>query len=105
MVLDHVPEGPGLVIVAGPALDPEAFGHGDLDALHQIAVPQGLEDGVGEPEDQEILDGFLAQVMVDAVDLGFVEIAVDLLIEDDARSPGLCRKAFPPPAGSSPGPR
>ena len=85
MVLDHVPEGPGLVVVAGPALDPEAFRHGDLDALHQVAVPQGLEDGVGEPEDQEVPDGFLAQVVVDPVDLGFVEIAVDLLVEGDGR--------------------
>ena len=53
--------------------------------LHQIPVPQGLEDGVGEPEDQEVPDGFLAQVMVDPVDLGFVEITVDLLVEGDAR--------------------
>ncbi len=83
MVLDHIPEGAGLVIEAGPTLNSQAFSHGNLDALHQIAVPEGLEDGVGEPKDQEILNGFLAQVMVDAVDLGFAEIPVDLLIEDD----------------------
>ncbi len=44
-------------------------------------MPQGLEDVVGEPEDQEILDRLFAQVMVDAVDLGLLEVAVQQLIE------------------------
>ncbi len=81
MVLHHVPQGPGLLIVAAAAAHAVAFGHGDLDALHQVAVPQGLEDVVGEAEDQEVLDRLLAQVVVDPVNLGFFEMAVQQLIE------------------------
>ena len=104
VVLHHVPQGPGLFVVAAPASHPGAFGHGDLDALHQVPVPQGLEDGVGKAEDQEVLDRFLAQVVVDAVDLGLVEIAVQqLLIEILGAMPGPGRRASPPPGGSSRG--
>jgi hypothetical protein len=35
------------------------------------AVPDGLEDAVGETEDHDVLDRFFAQVMIDAVDLAF----------------------------------
>jgi hypothetical protein len=38
-----------------------------------IAVPDGLEDGVGKTEDHDVLDRLFAQVMVDPVDLRFVE--------------------------------
>jgi hypothetical protein len=38
-----------------------------------VAVPERLEDGVGEAEDQQVLHRLLAQVVVDAVDLLLVE--------------------------------
>ena len=46
---------------------------GDLHVIHVAAVPQGLEDAVAEAEGQDVLHGFLTQVMIDAVDVGFVE--------------------------------
>ena len=60
---------PDLVVVAGPAPDPDVFGDGDLHALHPVAVPQRLEDRVREPEDKQVLDGLLPQVMINPVDL------------------------------------
>ena len=41
-----------------------------------VAVPNRLEDGVGEPQHQDVLHGLLAQVMIDAIDLVFVENAM-----------------------------
>ncbi len=49
--------------------------------IHEIAVPKGLDKGVGEPENQKVLDGFLAQVMIDPVHLLLVEMPVQLLVQ------------------------
>jgi len=36
-------------------------------------VPERLEDAVGEAEDQQVLDGLLAEIMVDAIRLALRE--------------------------------
>jgi hypothetical protein len=41
----------------------------DTDALDVVAVPEGLEEPVGEPHDEHVLDHFLAEVVVNPVDL------------------------------------
>jgi len=41
------------------------------------AIPDRLEDRVGEAEEQDILGGFLAQVMVNPVHLLLVKGGVD----------------------------
>src|SRR5262249_2268577 len=44
-------------------------------------VPERLEDAIAEPEDEEIADGLLAEVVVDAIDLRLAEDLADLAIE------------------------
>ena len=53
------------------------------DVVDVVAVPDGLEDAVGEAEDEDVLDGLFAEVVVDAEDLVFVEDGVDLVVELD----------------------
>ena len=98
MVRNHVAKGAGPIVVVAPALDPEGLGDGDLDAVHVAAVPDRLEDPVGEAECQDVLNGLLAQVVVDAEDLGFpkdleepqvqvpggVEVPAEGLLHDEA---------------------
>ena len=36
-------------------------------------VPDRFEDAVGKPERQDVLDGLLPEVVIDAVDLRFAE--------------------------------
>ena len=50
-----------------------------------MAIPQRLEHGVGETEDQEVLHRLLAQVVIDAVDLRLVEPAMHHSIERPRR--------------------
>src|SRR3989304_10006973 len=69
MLLAHVPDRPRLPVEIAPPLDADRFGHGDLDVVDVIAVPNRLEDPVAEPEDEEVLDGFLSQEVVDPVHL------------------------------------
>ncbi len=73
VVLDDVADGSGLVVEGTAALDAEVFGHGDLDALDEVAVPEGFEEGVGEAEGDDVVDGAFGEVVVDAEDGGFGE--------------------------------
>ena len=107
MVLEDVADRPGLLVVPGASLTPEGLGDGDLDVVDELAVPDGLEDAVREPQRQHVLDGLLAEVVVDAEDLFLGEGAADprgdipcgcevmpeRLLDDQAR-PALCGAAL-----------
>ena len=49
--------------------------------LDVVAVPERLEDGVGEAQHHEVLRGLLAEVVVDPVGVLFLEGVVDDLVE------------------------
>ena len=66
MVLDHVSCGADAVVVAGAAADADVFGHRDLHVIHIIGVPDRLVHGVGKAQSQQVLHGFLAEVVIDA---------------------------------------
>ena len=68
MVLHDVANRADFVIEAPAALHAEALGHRDLHAGDVIAIPDRFEEGVGEPEIEQVLDRFLAEIMVDAED-------------------------------------
>src|SRR5436305_2049764 len=63
----------GVVVAAGTTLERNLLRRRDLHLVDEAAVPDRLEDAVGEPEHQGVLDGVLAEVVVDAVDLARVE--------------------------------
>ena len=81
VVLDDVAQRAGRLVEAAAVLDAEALGHRDLDLLDVPAVPDRLEDRIGEPQGEEVLDGLLAHVVVDPEDLVLVERGVDRLVE------------------------
>ncbi len=73
VVLDDVPQSPCRFVEPAPMLDSEGFGHGDLHVIDVASVPHRFEDGVGEAQGEQVLDGLLPEVVVDAVDLVFLE--------------------------------
>ena len=73
VVLDHVAQRAGLLVVAAAPLDAGGLGDRDLDVVDRLAAPGPLDHRVGEPEDQDVLHRLLAEVMVDAEDLRLVE--------------------------------
>ena len=81
MVLDHVTQRTGLVIIVRAALKAEILGHCDLDMVNIIARPEGLEQHVGKPQDHQVLHRLLAEVMVDAKDLALSEHSPDTVID------------------------
>jgi hypothetical protein len=99
VVLDHVAQRARLLVVAGARADAFFFGHGHLHVVDVLLVEERLEDAVREPHDEDVLDRFLPEVVVDAVDLPFGEhlrdrivdrqrarqVAPDRLFHDEAR--------------------
>jgi len=77
VVLDHVAQRAGLLVVAAPTLQPAGFRHRDLHVIDPVPVPERFEDRVAEPEDEEVLHRLLPQVVVDPVDLFLAEVLVD----------------------------
>src|ERR1039458_9517107 len=73
MILDHIVQRAGFLVVGAAAFHADGFGTRNLDVVHIPAIPQRLEDAVAEAERQDVLDGLFAEIVVDAVDFRFVE--------------------------------
>ena len=73
VVLDHVAQRAGAVVEAAALFHAELLGNGDLDVGDGFAPPQRFEQGVAEAQREQVLHGRLAQVVVDAEHLPFVE--------------------------------
>src|SRR6185312_10742983 len=81
VVLQDVPRRSGGVVEGGPTADADVLGHGDLHGVDEVRVPERLEQLVGEPQRHQILDGLLAQIVVDAEYVIGGEHTVDQLVE------------------------
>ena len=83
MVLNHVANSAVSIVIGGAVVDTNCLGHGDLDVVDMVVVPLRLEDDIGEAQRHQVLHRRLAEVVVDAEGLAFVEDrahgAVDLL--------------------------
>ena len=104
---DHVAIRAGRLVEPGPHADVERLGDIDLNLVDVVAIPDRLEQSVGEPEGQDVQRGLLAEEVVDAEDLllgeGRMERGVELpraaevgaerLLHDDARTLGEARLA------------
>ena len=63
------------------ALHADRLRHGDLHVIDPVAVPDRLEQPIGEAERHDALDRVLAQKMIDAEDLVLVQRAQDAGIQ------------------------
>ena len=99
MVLHHVAQRAGLLVVAGARPDAFLLGHGNLHVIHVFLVEQRLEDAVREAQHEDVLDGLFAEIVIDSVNLplmehlgervvdlaGAREIVADRFLDDQAR--------------------
>ena len=81
VVLDDVAQRPGRLVEPAAVAHAQLLGHGDLNMVDVAAVPDRLEDGVGEAQRQHVLDRLFPEVVVDAVQLGLLEHAVQAVVE------------------------
>ena len=81
MVLHHVAQRAGLLVERPAPFHTQRLRCRDLHVIDVIAIPDRLEDPVGEPEHQNVLHRLFAQVVIDAEDLVLVEHRVHLVIQ------------------------
>lgn len=63
-----------LIEISPAAFRPEGFLEGDCHRFDRIAVPDLLPHWVSEPKEHQVLNDFLSEVVIDAVEVVFVEI-------------------------------
>ena len=78
---DHVAVGAGALVERRPLGQTEILGNVDLDVVDVVAVPDRLEQAVGEPEREDVLRCLLAEEVVDPEDLVLVEDLVELGVQ------------------------
>ena len=107
MVDDDVAQRADGIVEVPAILDAEALGHRDLHARDVRAIPDRLEHRVGEAQVEQLVGAHLAEEVVDPVELGLLDVAVDFgrqrarggevvperLLDDDPRIPGQASAA------------
>src|SRR5262245_18315282 len=73
MILHHVTQSSGILVVASTGADAFVLSHRNLHMIDVFLIPQRFEDGIGKAHDQEILDSFLAEVVIDTKKLALVD--------------------------------
>ena len=81
VVLHHVAQRAGLVVETRAAAHADRFRDRDLHALDIRRLPQRAENRIAEAQHHQVLHGFLAEVVVDPVDLRFVEMLADRRVD------------------------
>src|SRR4029078_993588 len=74
----------------------------DLDRVRVAAVPDRLEDPVAEPEDEQVPNCLLPEVVVDAIDLRFAGDLSDTAVHPDRGRRVVAKRLLdddPAPAG------
>ena len=94
MVWYHVPQCAGFFVKTTAALDAESLGGRDLNVVDMVAVPQRLEDAVGEAQHLDVLNRFFAEEVIDAVDLILGQHLEDLCVEGLGRGKIVAERFF-----------
>ena len=95
MILHHVAQGAGVIVEgAAPSLHADRFRDGDLHVIHMFAVEERLEDGVAEAKRQQVLHRFLAEIMVDPVDLIGPKKAQEVAVEGQRAGKVVAERLF-----------
>ncbi len=94
MVLKHVAHHAGLVIIAAAIFHAHGFRRGNLHVVDVAPVPDRLENGVGETENHDVLHRLFAEIVIDSVDLFFIEHFVHSAVELPGGLRDPCRTAF-----------
>src|SRR5579864_8751817 len=81
MVGNHVSQRSRHIKVPAPLFYAHGLGHGDLHVVNKAVVPDRLKNAVAEAKDQDVLDRFLSQVVINAVNLFLSQDFLDLAVE------------------------
>ena len=98
VVLDHVAQRAELVVIAARA-GADRFGHRELDVVDMGRIPDRLEQRIGKAQRQQVLHRLFAEIVIDAVDLIFLEDLGDAVVDFLRRSEIVAERLFDRPRG------
>src|SRR5213593_166519 len=81
MVLDNIAQRTGALIILAAPFHANRLAHGNLDVVNKVAVPDWLQDSIRKAKKKNILDRFLAEIVIDSIDLVLVKDLVQLVIQ------------------------
>ena len=81
MIGNHVAKGAGAIVIIAAKLYSQFFSDSDLHVIHIAAVPHRLENSIGEAECENILNGLFTEIMIDAIDLVFVQNFANIVVQ------------------------
>ena len=73
MVLNDVARDAGGIEIAAALLDADRLRDRELHVVNVLTIPERLENAVRESQHEQVLNGFFAEVVIDAEDLPFAE--------------------------------
>ena len=79
MVHDDISQRADRIVEMAAVVDAEVLRQGDLDALHEVAIPNRLEHRVRETQEEDLFEPHLPEVVVDTVELRLVQVLVQLV--------------------------
>lgn len=94
MVLQHVADCPGAVVVGAAVLYTQRLANTDLYVVDLIVAPHRLQQGIGEAQGHQVLHGFLAQVVVDAEYLVFLQHCANRFVDGGSRFQRMADRLF-----------
>src|SRR5437763_8457587 len=100
MIRHHVSKRAGLLVISAALLHAHFLRGGDLHAFDVTPVPDRFKNAVTESKDEDVLHGFLAEIMIDSINLIFLQysfdIAIQFLCRLEVRAEGLFDYYSPP---------
>ncbi len=94
MVRHHVAQRAGRFVEARAGLDADGFRDRYLHMVDAVAVPDRLEQSVGEAQRHDVLHRLLAEEMIDAIDLVLAQRLQYLRVERDGRRVIVAERLF-----------
>src|SRR5437764_4308649 len=81
MVLYHVTNSPGFLIIGTTSFYTDILCYGDLHMIDVASVPDGLEDAICQAEDEDVLYRLFPEIVIDTVDLFLSEDLSNLTVQ------------------------
>ena len=86
VVLNHIPQLAYFVVVRPSALDAHHLSDGNLHVINTAMIPLTINEAISEAQNQKVLNGLFAQLVINSVDGLLIKVASNRVIH---RSGGL----------------
>ncbi|MDT4880928.1 hypothetical protein FQZ97_1167320 [compost metagenome] len=81
MVLHHIAQRASGIVITGATFKADSFSDRDLHVVDMRRIPERLIECIGKAQSHQVLNSFLAKIMVDTENLVFAENAADRVVK------------------------